>query len=42
MRQCPDISMTMVEKTLSDLIQEGYIEKIGGGRGTVYRRTISY
>lgn len=42
MRQCPDISMTMVEKTLGDLMKEQYIEKIGGGRGTLYRRRDLY
>ena len=33
---CPDISQTTVEKALSDLVRNGIILKIGGGRYTQY------
>ncbi|MGD9676990.1 MAG: Fic family protein [Vulcanibacillus sp.] len=33
---CPDISVTTIEKTLSDLLKEEYIIKIGAGRTTAY------
>ena len=33
---CPDISQTTVEKALSNLLKEGHIIKIGGGRYTEY------
>ena len=33
---CPDISQTTVEKALSDLVKQGIILKIGGGRYTQY------
>lgn len=33
----PDISVTTVEVELARLIKSGEIEKIGNGRGTVYR-----
>ena len=33
---CPDISQTTVEKALADLIKQGTILKIGGGRYTQY------
>ena len=32
----PDISVTTIEKALSDLLKEGYIKKVGSGRGTAY------
>jgi len=35
---CPDISVTTIEKTLSDLLKEGYIIKVGAGRSTAYIR----
>ncbi len=35
---CPDISITTIEKALSDLIKEDYIIKVGGGRSTAYIR----
>jgi Fic family protein len=38
MLQCPDISMTTVERTLSELLKEGYILKVGAGKSTVYVR----
>jgi len=35
---CPDVSLTTIEKTLGDLLKEGYILKVGGGRTTTYVR----
>ena len=35
---CPDISVTTIEKALSDLLKEGYILKVGAGRTTAYIR----
>lgn len=35
-RKCPDISETTIERALARLLSEGYIEKIGAGRGTGY------
>lgn len=35
---CPDISITTIEKTLSDLLKEDYIIKLGAGRNTTYIR----
>ena len=32
----PDISVTTIEKALSDLLKDGYILKVGSGRGTAY------
>lgn len=32
----PDISVAMIEKTLAELVKEGYIQKVGGGRSTAY------
>jgi len=32
----PDISVTTIEKALSDLLKEGYIKKVGSGRATKY------
>ncbi|MBC3888910.1 cell filamentation protein Fic [Acetobacterium paludosum] len=37
----PGISQAMIEKTLSDLVKEGYIKKIGSGRNTTYSRTLN-
>lgn len=34
--QCPDISETTVERTLSELLKEGKIKKVGSGRSTGY------
>lgn len=34
--KCPDISETTVERALARLLSEGYIEKVGAGRGTAY------
>ena len=36
MEHCPDISQTTIEKTLADLIKQGVILKISGGRYTQY------
>jgi len=33
---CPDISVTTIEKVLAELLNEGYILKVGGGRSTAY------
>lgn len=33
---CPDISLTTIERTLSDLLSSGFIDKIGSGRSTAY------
>ena len=33
----PDISEAMVEKALADLLAEGFIEKVGNGRGSGYQ-----
>ena len=33
---CPDISVTTIERTLKDLLEIGYIEKLGTGRATAY------
>lgn len=35
---CPDVSVTTIEKALSDLLKEEYIIKIGVGRSTAYIR----
>lgn len=37
MRQCPDISQKTVERALADMLKNGDIIKIGGGRYTSYR-----
>ena len=34
--ECPDISKVTVERTLSVLVKDGYIVKIGAGRSTAY------
>ena len=36
---CPDISKVTVERTLTALVKEGYIVKIGAGRSTAYGKT---
>ena len=38
----PDISMSTVEFTLSDLLKEGYIIKTGAGRSTAYVKNSDY
>ena len=42
LEKCPDISTSTVELTLSKLLKEGYIIKIGVGRSTVYIRNTDY
>ena len=36
MKECPDISQVTVQRVLSDLLKNGLIVKIGGGRYTKY------
>lgn len=36
LKLCPDISVTTIEKALSELLNEGFITKVGGGRSTAY------
>ena len=36
---CPDISKVTIERTLSSLVKDGYIVKIGGGRSAAYGKT---
>ena len=38
MEICPDISQTTVERTLTELVKEGYIAKVGSGPATGYVR----
>lgn len=33
---CPDISLTTIERTLKEMLDNGEIKKIGSGRGTAY------
>lgn len=35
---CPDISKVTVERTLTDLVKQGYISKVGSGPATAYIR----
>ena len=35
-RECPDISVTTIERVLKKLLDDGKIEKISGGRSTAY------
>ena len=35
---CPDISKVTVERTLTDLVKNGYIAKVGSGPTTGYVR----
>ena len=35
-RECPDISVTTIERVLKKLVDDGKIEKVGGGRSTAY------
>ena len=39
MESCPDISKITVERTLTSLVKEGYLVKIGGGRSSAYGKT---
>jgi Fic family protein len=36
---CPDISKVTIERTLTALVKQGYLIKIGGGRTTAYGKT---
>lgn len=36
MDYCPDISQATIERTLTDLVKNGYIQKIGAGPATAY------
>ena len=38
MESCPDISKVTVERTLTDLVKKGYLEKVGAGPSTGYVR----
>ena len=38
MERCPDISQGTIERTLSSLVKEGYIIKVGSGPATAYIR----
>lgn len=38
MERCPDISQATIERTLSNLVKEGYIIKVGSGPATAYIR----
>ena len=35
-RECPDISLTTIERTLHELLKQGKIEKVGAARATGY------
>ena len=37
--ECPDISVTTIERTLSSLLKSGWIRKIGSGQNTSYVKT---
>jgi Fic family protein len=39
MEVCPDISKVTVERTLTSLVKQGYLVKIGGGRSVAYGKT---
>ena len=41
MNACPDISKTTVERTLTDLVKQGYIIKVGSGPATGYAKSES-
>ena len=36
---CPDISKVTIERTLTSLVKDGYLVKIGGGRSVAYGKT---
>ena len=36
LKECPDISDVTVQRTLNDLLKNGEVTKIGGGRYTSY------
>lgn len=35
-KECPDVSMTTIERTLANMLAQGRIEKVDGGRSTGY------
>lgn len=39
---CPDISQVTVERTLTALVKDGYLVKIGGGRSVAYGKTMKW
>jgi len=39
MEACPDISQVTIERTLTALVKQGYLVKIGGGRSVAYGKT---
>jgi Fic family protein len=39
MEFCPDISKVTIERTLAELVKQGYLVKIGGGRTTAYAKS---
>lgn len=39
MELCPDISVSTIEHTLNKMLENGLIEKVGGGRSTAYKKT---
>ena len=38
MDACPDISKTTIERTLTELVKNGYLAKVGSGPATGYVR----
>jgi Fe2+ or Zn2+ uptake regulation protein len=36
---CPDISKVTVERTMTSLVKQGYLVKIGAGRSVAYGKT---
>jgi Fic family protein len=41
LEKCPDISVSTVETTLSSLLKDGFIIKVGAGKNTAYIRDTS-
>lgn len=39
MESCPDISKVTIERTLTSLVKQGYLVKIGAGRSVAYGKT---
>jgi predicted HTH transcriptional regulator len=39
METCPDISKVTIERTLTSLVKDGYLVKIGDGRSAAYGKT---
>ena len=38
---CPDISISMIERTLKEMLDHGEIKKIGSGRATAYVKKLT-